>query len=138
VSYDEGKTWAVSKQYFPSLFGYSALTILPNGDWAILAENGTSTYYDKITFISDSLSNLTSGADTLNSPPVLKIGDSNANLLISWPTSSVPYILQEASFQNETNWTTATGVISMTITNGQNQFLLLRTNIMQLFRLANP
>ncbi len=66
LSYNEGITWPVSKQYFPSKSGYSSLAILPNGKWAILCENGTSTSFDKITFFSDSLENLTGGADHLD------------------------------------------------------------------------
>jgi len=137
VSYDEGKTWAVSNVYDPGLFGYSALAILPNGNWALLAENGSSYYYDQISFLSDTLSNLTSGADMLdpitNAAPKLSISIVNTNLVFYWPTSSITYTLQESLKPGPINWVNATGVLS--ITSGRNQFLLPYSNLNYFFRL---
>ena len=142
VSYDEGQTWSVSKTYFPNLYGYSSLVILPNGNWAMLAENGTSYYYDQISFLSDALSNLTSGADTLdpqtNPPPDLHISIKNTKLFISWPTSSINYVLQEAIGLGATNWSSAADSNSVSITNGQALVALPFTNSFQLFRLNHP
>jgi hypothetical protein len=142
ISYDEGQTWAVSKLYYPNMFGYSALAILPNHQWGLLSENGTSTYYDQISFMSDTLSNLTDGADELDPqtvrPPMLKFSIVSANLVLSWPTSSIPYSLQEAIGPVVTNWTSAAGVYSVSISNGQNQFSHPYTNHNEYFRLKSP
>ena len=142
LSYDEGQTWPVVKQYFPTLFGYSALTVLPNGDWAILAENGTNTYYDKITFISDTLSNLTSGADALdpqtNSQPTLSVSISGTNVLVSWPASATNFSLQQNIDPNGTSWTNPVGAGPIVVTNGQNQLWLSPTNADIFFRLISP
>jgi sialidase-1 len=142
VSYDEGQTWSVSKTYFPNLYGYSSLAILPNDNWALLAENGTSYYYDQISFISDTLSNLTSGVDSLdpqtNPPPELHISIKNTELFIFWPTSSINYVLQVASGLGATNWSSAASSNSVSITNGQALVTLPFTNSFQLFRLNHP
>ena len=81
LSYDEGVTWPVSKTYQSSNTVYSSLTVLTNGDFGVLFENGTpSDYVAKTTFFTDTLSNLTSGADALDllaipSPPLtLNVG----------------------------------------------------------------
>jgi sialidase-1 len=142
LSYDEGQTWSVSKTYFPNLYGYSSLVILPNGSWGLLAENGASYYYDQISFLSDTLSDLTSGADTLdpqtNPPPDLHISINNAKLFISWPTSSINYVLQETIGLGATNWSSAASSNSVSITNGQALVTLPFTNSFQLFRLNHP
>jgi hypothetical protein len=142
VSYDEGNSWSVSKTYYPGLSNYSALTILPNGNWALLAENGTAWYYDQISFTSDTLSNLTSGADSFNPqtnpPPDLHISINNAKLFISWPTSSINYVLQETIGLGATNWLSAASSNSVSITNGQALVTLPFTNSFQLFRLNHP
>ena len=141
LSYDEGKTWSVNKIYFASLFGYSALTPLPNGDWAILAENGTSTYYDKLTFISDTLSNLTGGADALdpqtNSQPTLSVTSSGTNFVLSWPASATNYSLQQEINFNNSHWTNATGTGSIVVTNGRNLLRISPTSSSGFFRLIN-
>lgn len=141
VSYDEGSTWSVAKQYFPGLSAYSALTILPDGEWAILAENGTTTYYDQITFISDTLSDLTSGGDALdpatNSPAGLSLANLIPGILLTWPVSPMGYCLQSESALSAQGWTNVTG-ISPEIVNGENQLVLTATNCRQFFRLAAP
>jgi sialidase-1 len=127
VSYDEGQTWSVSKTYYPNLYGYSSLVILPNGNWALLAENGTSWYYSQISFLSDTLSNLTSGADALDpivgqSRPTLSLILSGTNLLFSWPASATNFSLQSSLTVN--GWTNMAGTGSETVSNGQNQLSL--------------
>ncbi len=137
VSYDEGQTWAIEKLYYSNQFGYSALAILPNGNWGLLAENGTGSSYDQISFLSDTLSDLTSGADNLdpitNFPPNLSIRIINANVVLYWPTSSITFTVQEALNPGPTNWVNAPGVLS--VTNGQNQFAIPNPNINHFFRL---
>jgi sialidase-1 len=130
VSYDEGQTWTISKVYYPNLFGYSALTILPNGNWALLAENGTSSYYDQISLLSDTLSNLTGGADSLDpivgqSRPTLSLISSGSNLLFTWPASATNFSLQSSLTGN--GWTNTAGTGSESVSNGQNQLNLPRT-----------
>jgi hypothetical protein len=143
VSYDEGNTWAVSKLYFPNDFGYSALAILPNGNWGILAENGTSTYCDQISFLSDTLSNLTDGADSLdpqtNSLLALNIKSLGTNILISWPSSASNATLQmKKGILSGSSWTNVTGIGPIVVTNGLNQLELAPTNNDSFFRLKNP
>jgi sialidase-1 len=138
VSYNEGQTWAVSKIYCGSYAGYSSLAILPNGEWAVLCENGTNSYYDKITFISDSLSNLTAGADVLdpntNSPPTLSILPSGTNILVSWPSSAVGFFVQKNPGLTAGNWTDV-GVSAVATSNNVNYLLLPPTNNTVFFRL---
>jgi sialidase-1 len=48
LSYDEGKTWPVSKVLYPGPSAYSSLTILPDDNIACLYEAGKKTPYEKI------------------------------------------------------------------------------------------
>jgi len=142
VSYDEGNTWTVSKQYFAGPSGYSALAILTNGNWAILAENGVSTYCDQISFISDTLSNLTSGGDTLNPPtnppPTLNITSTASNILITWPVTDATVYLQQNTDLSRDTWINTTGSDAVQTTNGLNQLMLPPTNPSLFFRLVSP
>lgn len=142
LSYDDGATWAVSKTYCSTLAGYSSVVVLTNGNWAVLFENGTSTYFDKTTFISDTLANLTGGADSLdpqtNPPPVLNITSSGSNVLLSWAVSAPSFLLQQNPDLSPTNWSTFDGVGGIQVTNGQNFLWLLPTNAARYFRLKSP
>lgn len=60
LSYDEGKTWPVSKLLYPGPSAYSCLATLPNGDIACLYEAGQEHPYEKIVFARFSLNWLTS------------------------------------------------------------------------------
>ena len=140
LSYDEGQTWSVSKTYFPNLYGYSSLVILPNGSWGLLAENGASYYYDQISFLSDTLSNLTSGADSLDPivgqfRPTLSLTPSGTNLLFTWAASATNFSLQSSLTGN--GWTNAAGTGSETVSNGQNH-LNMPKNGSGFFRLMSP
>lgn len=55
VSYDEGKTWPVSKVLNPGPSAYSCLAALCGGDFACLYETGRTHPYEKIVFSSFSL-----------------------------------------------------------------------------------
>ncbi len=59
LSYDEGKTWPVSKVLCPGPSAYSCLAVLPDGNIACLYETGTKHAYEKIAFARFSLNWLT-------------------------------------------------------------------------------
>lgn len=56
LSYDEGKTWPVSKLIEPGKAAYSCLAVLPNREIACLYERGEKNAYQKITLARFSLS----------------------------------------------------------------------------------
>ena len=60
LSYDEGKTWAVSRVICPEPFAYSSLTVLPDGTIGCLFE---ADQYRSIRFARFKLDWLTEGAD---------------------------------------------------------------------------
>lgn len=62
LSYDEGKTWPVSKLIHAGSAAYSCLAVLPDGRIGLLYERDG---YKKITFARFSLEWLTDGEDTL-------------------------------------------------------------------------
>lgn len=63
LSYDEGKTWPVSKLLHGGPSAYSCLTVLPDGDIGCLYEGG-ETRYGEIVFARFSLKWLTDGKDS--------------------------------------------------------------------------
>jgi sialidase-1 len=65
LSYDEGKSWAVSKQIYTGPSAYSCLTVLPDMAVGCLYERGGKNPYERITFARFSLEWLTDGADHL-------------------------------------------------------------------------
>ena len=65
VSYDECRTWAVSKVLNPGLSGYSNLAIAPDMTICCLYERGKSNYHENITFAQFNIEWLTDGADYL-------------------------------------------------------------------------
>jgi sialidase-1 len=73
LSYDEGKTWAVSKSLEPGYGAYSDLAVLPDGTALCLYERGResdealkkSTSYAYLTLARFNLEWLTDGKDTL-------------------------------------------------------------------------
>ena len=62
LSYDEGKTWSISRLVNGGGSAYSCLTVLPNGDIGLLYESGG---YRTIEFVRLTLDWLTRGADKL-------------------------------------------------------------------------
>ncbi len=64
LSYDEGKTWPVSRVLYPGAFAYSSLTALPDGTIGCLFE---ADQYQKIRFARFTLDWLTQGQDTWES-----------------------------------------------------------------------
>jgi sialidase-1 len=60
LSYDEGKSWPVSRTVYPGSFAYSCLTTLPDGTIGLLYERDD---YGKITFARFDLAWLTNGRD---------------------------------------------------------------------------
>ena len=65
LSYDEGKTWPVSKVIEPGRVAYSCLTILNDGTIGLLYEHGEDSPYESISFARFDLAWLTDGADKL-------------------------------------------------------------------------
>jgi sialidase-1 len=65
LSYDEGRTWPVSKMLHGGHSAYSALAILPDMTVGCLYERGERSPYEKITFARFSLEWLTDGTDSL-------------------------------------------------------------------------
>jgi len=61
LSYDEGRSWPVSKLIYAGPSAYSCLTILPDGNIACLYEAGQKSPYEKIIFTSFTLDWLTGG-----------------------------------------------------------------------------
>jgi sialidase-1 len=55
VSYDDGRTWPVSKVLYPGPFAYSCLTRLNDGSIGILYETGKKGAYETLTFSRFSL-----------------------------------------------------------------------------------
>ena len=64
LSYDEGKTWPVSRLLHDGPSAYSCLAVLPDGDIGCLYEGG-KTRYGEIVFARFSLEWLTDGKDSL-------------------------------------------------------------------------
>lgn len=65
LSYDEGKTWPVSKLLYAGPSAYSCLAVLTEGDIACLFEGGEQSAYEKIIFARFSLEWLTDGKDSI-------------------------------------------------------------------------
>jgi sialidase-1 len=63
LSYDEGKTWPVSKTLFTEFSAYSCLAALRDQSIACLYENGEKHAYERITFARFPLNWLTDGKD---------------------------------------------------------------------------
>jgi len=69
LSYDEGKTWPVSKRLYDGWSAYSCLTVLPDMTIGCLYERGEKSASEKITFARFNLEWLTDGADRLVPTP---------------------------------------------------------------------
>ena len=65
LSYDEGKTWPVSKVIHAGPAAYSCLTVLEDGTIGLLYERGEKSAYETITFARFNLDWLTGGKDKL-------------------------------------------------------------------------
>ncbi len=63
LSYDEGKTWPISKTVWPNLAGYSCLAVLPDGSVGLFYEHGLQHSTDQLAFVRFTLEWLTGGKD---------------------------------------------------------------------------
>lgn len=63
ISYDEGRTWPVSKVLYAAPSAYSCLTVLPDAAIACLYEAGDKNPYEKIVFAGFTLDWLTTGKE---------------------------------------------------------------------------
>jgi sialidase-1 len=68
LSYDDGRTWPVSKLLYEGLSAYSALAVLPDMTVGCLYERGAKSAYERITFARFDLEWLTDGKDRLKRP----------------------------------------------------------------------
>jgi sialidase-1 len=68
LSYDEGKTWPVSKVLHRGHSAYSALMVLPDMTVGCLYERGERSPYERITFARFSVEWLTDRADSIAKP----------------------------------------------------------------------
>jgi sialidase-1 len=68
LSYDDGKTWPISKLLHEGPSAYSNLAVLSDGSIACLYERGAQQPYETITFARFTLDWLTDGKDTLALP----------------------------------------------------------------------
>ncbi|RLF32079.1 MAG: exo-alpha-sialidase [Thermoplasmata archaeon] len=66
LSYDEAKTWPVSKVLHPGPSAYSSLVVLPDMSIGCLYERGDEHPYETIAFARFTLGWLTNGRDKLN------------------------------------------------------------------------
>ncbi|MCH2126970.1 MAG: glycoside hydrolase [Pirellulaceae bacterium] len=65
LSYDEGKTWPISKVIHPGPSAYSCPTVLPDGTIGLIYENGRESPYERLTFARFDLQWLTDGRDRI-------------------------------------------------------------------------
>jgi sialidase-1 len=65
LSYDEGETWAVTRELFKGPSAYSALAVLPDGRAACFYECGENHPYERIRLARFALDWLTDGKDRL-------------------------------------------------------------------------
>ncbi len=65
LSYDEGKTWPISKVIHAGPSAYCCLTVLKDGTIGLLYENGQASPYEKLTFARFNLEWLTDNRDHL-------------------------------------------------------------------------
>ena len=63
LSYDEGKTWPVSKLIYPGKAAYSTLVKLPDGSIGMFYEHGALHDTDQLSFVRFNLHWLTDGKD---------------------------------------------------------------------------
>lgn len=63
LSYDEGKTWPVSKVIHEGPSAYSNLTVMEDGTIGLLYEGGEKSAYEEIRFAKFNLEWLTNGSD---------------------------------------------------------------------------
>jgi sialidase-1 len=66
MSYDEGKTWSVSKMIYAGAAGYSDLAVLSDGSILVLFETGKYDLRESITLARVDIAWLTGGQDRLN------------------------------------------------------------------------
>ncbi len=70
LSYDEGRTWPVSKLIHAGPAAYSCLTVMPDGTIGLLYERGDKSAYEKISFARFNLEWLSDGKDRLEKQAV--------------------------------------------------------------------
>ena len=67
LSYDEGKTWPVSKIIYAGPTAYSCLSILSDGTIGLLYEHGDKSPYEQISFARFNVEWLSDGRDSVSS-----------------------------------------------------------------------
>jgi len=75
LSYDECRSWNVSKLLHPGPSAYSDLAVAPDMTICCLYERGEKIPYEKVTFANFNIEWLTDGADHLNLRQGKKAGE---------------------------------------------------------------
>ena len=69
--------------------------------------------------------------------PVLSVALCGGNVVVSWPTNAVNFVLQQNCDLTTTNWVTLTNTPTLNLTNLQDQVILSPTNSSSFFRLIS-
>jgi hypothetical protein len=69
-------------------------------------------------------------------PPPLSICSSNGNAIVSWAADTTPYVLEQNSDLNTTNWTIVTNLPS--VSDGRAQVVVSMAAGMNFYRLRSP
>ena len=64
LSYDEGRTWPVTRELYAGPSAYSCLAAMPDGGIGCLYERGAKRPYEAVIFARLSLGWLTGGKDS--------------------------------------------------------------------------
>ncbi len=112
TSSDSGATWAAN--YAPSLI-WTSVTTSGDGSELVAVANGGGIYM-----------------------PMLGITRSSGKVMLSWPTNSINFSLQQSSNLSLTNWTAVTNLPTVNLTNLQYQLTLSPTNRIGFYRLKTP
>ena len=116
--------------YSDVVFGITIAPATPPGQYfgIVTIQGGTNIF---------AATNLVSPIFEVSLPPAaMGITLSGTNLVLSWPSPPGGFVLQQNADLTTTNWTAATN--TPTITNRQNQVILLPANGSQFYRLEYP
>lgn len=109
------------------------------------ASNAGSSYWGAITCSSDGTAWLALDVGQgiiwrlqTTPRPLLGIAADGGNLVLSWPVSSLSFVLQQCSDFSSTNWFNAEGKPVLNPTNLHNEVILSPTNGSGFYRLAAP
>jgi sialidase-1 len=99
LSYDEGRTWPVTRTLHFAASAYSCLAVLPDMSLGCLHEAGARSPYETITFTRFNLTWLTSGTDRIANGN-LKPRSQGAQMPPSWPAEFAGARIESSSNAN--------------------------------------